>query len=289
MCFESIFFKNQSEKNGLMFIHSPQVDPKYGGWWNDLDMIEIGNGGPHALAPAAAAAAGALSPALMYPWAVNPSTAGAGWAMGADGTVTNGGLCLTAASLVVLTACNTSDGAQQFVLEHNGNLHLKANGAKSCLALLGGSGPGLTMWTCKQGSAGANEEFTLTNGQLCTSTVGRSRKGSARCLKPEAQKPGGGGDDGFNCKRLGSYLGAQLPSVEAVQMFSLTHSGALAVPTCRHVRRGRPEPVPRPLHYVDHHEGRCNAARPRHMRVARAKTSAAPQALRGCVGEDDAE
>lgn len=124
--------------------------------------------------------------------------------MGTDGTVKNSGLCLTALSTIELTACSTENAdSQKFTLEKNGNLHLTAH-QNSCLALQGGVGPGLTMARCKSGDAGKNEEFTLTNGQLCSNTLGSPRV--PLCLKPETTKPsggshhgGGGGGGGFDC------------------------------------------------------------------------------------------
>eukprot|EP00935_MAST-01C_sp_MAST-1C-sp1_P000305 g305.t1 len=175
----------------------------FGGWWNDLDMIEIGNGGPPAPSPQKPTPPPSPGPKGMWPWAVDPDKAGAGWSMDADGTITNGGLCLTAGGTVSLTACDASKASsQQFTLDAaNGNVYLKSQ-KSSCLALLGGYGPAVTMAQCKQGSEGANEEYTLTGGKLCSKTLGHPPK--AVCLKPEDSQPGGGGgggggDDGFNC------------------------------------------------------------------------------------------
>ena len=56
------------------------------------------------------------------------------------------------------------------------------------------TGPGLTMAACKSGAPGKNEEFTLTNGQLCSSTLGHPS--TPLCLKPEAKKPSGHGGHG---------------------------------------------------------------------------------------------
>jgi hypothetical protein len=132
----------------------------FGGWWNDLDMIEIGNGGG-----TEGNVAGAVPSATMYPWAVPSATKNlTTWTMGADGSVMSDGLCLTAAQLVTMQACSASDSNQKFTLEKNGNLHLTSK-KTSCLALEGGSGPSLTMAMCKQGAAGANEEFTLTGAR----------------------------------------------------------------------------------------------------------------------------
>ena len=121
--------------------------------------------------------------------------------MGADGTVKNSGLCLTALSTVELSTCSAEKAdVQKFTLEKNGNLHLTAHKGR-CLALLHGYGPGLTMAQCKSGVAGKNEEYTLANGQLCSNTLGHPSE--ALCLKPEAKKPSGGGHGagggGFDC------------------------------------------------------------------------------------------
>ena len=108
-------------------------------------------------------------------------------------------MCLTSGHLVSLTLCAGKDSDQQFTLEKNGNLHLKAQ-KESCVALLTGEGPALTMAACKAGNGGANEEFTFTNGQLCSNQLG----GRMVCLKPESSKPSGGGghhgvSSGFGC------------------------------------------------------------------------------------------
>ena len=118
---------------------------------------------------------------------------------------TAGGLCLTALSTVEMAACAAEKAdVQKFTLEKNGNLHLTAHKG-SCLALFTGYGPGLTMAACKSGAPGKNEEFTLTNGQLCSSTLGHPS--TPLCLKPEAKKPSGHGHGhghgeqggGFDC------------------------------------------------------------------------------------------
>jgi hypothetical protein len=89
------------------FAHNSK-NASLGGWWNDLDMIEIGNGGgtvqsgsvqqqrPQDLSASAST--------TMYPWAVAPQTAGANWSF-TDGTIRNGGLCLTADDEVDLVLC----------------------------------------------------------------------------------------------------------------------------------------------------------------------------------------
>ena len=56
-------------------------------------------------------------------------------------------------------------------------------------------------WACKSGKSGANEEFTLTNGQLCSTSLGN---GDKLCLKPEAtppphSAPHPGNGQGFDC------------------------------------------------------------------------------------------
>jgi hypothetical protein len=155
-------------------------------------MLEIGNGGRLSTSSSSIA---------LYPWAVAAKSAGAGWSLGTDGTVKHSGLCLTALSTIELTACAAGSATiQKFTLEKNGNLHLTAR-KESCLALQGGSGPGLTMAKCKSGATGKNEEFTLTNGQLCSNTLGSPSM--QLCLKPETAKPSGGhghgGGGGFDC------------------------------------------------------------------------------------------
>ena len=154
-------------------------------------MLEIGNGGSLATSVQG----------TMYPWAVAAKSAGAGWSMDAGGLVKNGGLCLTASSPIELSTCSAEKAnIQKFTLEKNGNLHLTARKG-SCLALLHGYGPALTMAACKSGAPGENEEYTLTNGQLCSSTLGHPSE--AVCLKPEIKKPSGGrhgvGGGGFDC------------------------------------------------------------------------------------------
>lgn len=161
-------------------------------------MLEIGNGGK--------LSASGSNTTIMYPWAVPAKSAGAGWSMGQDGTVKNSGLCLTALSTIELSTCSAEKAdVQKFTLENNGNLHLTAH-KERCLALLRGYGPGLTIAQCKSGDAGKNEEYTLTNGQLCSSTLGHPSV--AVCLKAETKKPGGsghgghgghGGGGGFDC------------------------------------------------------------------------------------------
>lgn len=100
--------------SGLWPYAHNSKDPQFGGWWNDLDMIEIGNGGRLS-----------AEGAVMYVWAVGSNLAQAGWSIGSDGTVKHGGLCLTAGNLVELTPCSSANKATQaFKLEENGNLHL---------------------------------------------------------------------------------------------------------------------------------------------------------------------
>ena len=87
-----------------------------GGWWNDLDMIEIGNGGSADNATDATAAAASTT---MYPWAVAPADAGAGWALNANGSVTNGGICLTANfGEVDLEDCTAAKASERSWLQH---------------------------------------------------------------------------------------------------------------------------------------------------------------------------
>jgi len=172
------------------FAHTT-INATFGGWWNDLDMIEIGNGG------------GTFTEtfgATMYPWAIDPSSAGAGWTM-ANGAVKNGGLCMQSGNPVSLTTCDGSS-SQQFTLESNGNLH-PTNEKDSCVALAAGAGPRCIMFECKTGAKDNNEMFTLVDGQLCSKDL---RNGKPLCLKPESKKPptagggGGGGGGGFDCK-----------------------------------------------------------------------------------------
>ena len=174
------------------------------------DMIEIGNGGGSVAGSALGAAVPPPGGKVMYPWAVAPADAKSKWTMPADGTVRTDNLCLTAAGRVTLAACDPADKAttQTFALNKaTGNLHLTKD-LGSCLALLGGSGPGLTMAPCKQGHGGANEEFTLTDGKLCSHTLGHGPQGSPPvCLTANAtQPPGAGhghhswsGGGGFDC------------------------------------------------------------------------------------------
>lgn len=141
------------------YAHNSQ-NPTYGGWWNDLDMIEIGNGGSYDAAaaqpkpkPKLASHLDDLSTLLttMYPWGIELGTPAAGnwsgsgnWSMEqqADGTGTGtvraNGLCLTAASgAVTLSDClDSTKETQQFTLEANGNLHLTSK-PNACLGRLG--------------------------------------------------------------------------------------------------------------------------------------------------------
>ena len=109
-----------------------------------------------------------------YPVAVDPADAGAGWVIDAtNGSVTNTGLCLTAnGNDIDMEDCGGTGKAavQQWTLETNGNLNLRSRTGK-CLALKGGSGPATTLAECKSGSAGANEEFTLVGGKLCSNKL----------------------------------------------------------------------------------------------------------------------
>jgi hypothetical protein len=172
-------------------------------------MIEIGNGGPHPTPPPAPAkptpppSPGATS---LWPWAVDQATAGAGWAISTEGYAQNdaaSGRCLTAygSGTMTMEACETGKAAtQQFALDaSSGNLALRSKIA-SCVALKGGQGPALTMASCKQGPAGANEEFTLLDGQLCSTTL---HGGKAVCLRVEDKTPmpppPAPGNGGFNC------------------------------------------------------------------------------------------
>ena len=96
---------------------------------------------------------------------------------------------------------------QQFTLAASGpkkgNLFLNSN-PKSCVALAGGGheNGGLTMFTCKQGKEGMNEEFTLAGGQLCSHSLANEEQ---LCLKPMNATPSnsgghhGSGGGGFNC------------------------------------------------------------------------------------------
>jgi hypothetical protein len=176
-------------------------DATYGGWWNDLDMIEIGNGGPNPSPPTPPPAPSPSS--SMWPWAVDPAQAGAGWTLDSDGTIKNSaasGLCLTADHIVDFTPCSASQASkQQFTLDKaNGNVYLTAKKG-TCLALNQGYGPGIVMAMCKQGGAGMNEEFTLTGGKLCSTTLAHPT-GKAVCLKPEATCPNPQTESsGFNC------------------------------------------------------------------------------------------
>jgi hypothetical protein len=113
------------------------------------------------------------------------------------------GLCLTSGTKgVEMIACDAAkSAAQQFTLEENRNLRLSATN-NTCLALEGGGKPngGTIMTTCKHMYYGANEEFSLTNGQLCATALGSNDR---LCLKPEATAPPHhptGGGSGFDCK-----------------------------------------------------------------------------------------
>ena len=179
------------------YAHTAPADDTYGGWWNDLDMIEIGNGGHKEVAATSAIG-------TMYPWAVAAKTASACWTMSSGGSISQGGapsLCLTAKpGVLALMPCSAAKASTQaFTLESNGNLHLTAK-KTDCVALLTGNGPALVMAQCKSGKSGRNEEFTLVGGKLCSKTLDG---GEAKCLKAEAKKPGGGGSGGgsggFDC------------------------------------------------------------------------------------------
>ena len=66
---------------------------------------------------------------------------------------------------------------QSWTLEKNGNFHLSAQKG-GCLALQGGDGPGLVMFVCKTGTAGANEMWTIAGGQLCSHKLGTATSAS---------------------------------------------------------------------------------------------------------------
>ena len=89
-----------------------------------------------------------------------------------DGTVRDGGLCLTAGGTVLgLGRCSVASAAdQQFFLAPNGNLQLWSGGQSPCVALDSGSGPGLVMHGC---NTGLNELFAFnsTAGTLCSANL----------------------------------------------------------------------------------------------------------------------
>jgi hypothetical protein len=165
-------------------------------------------------------AVGGSVEATEWVWAVSPTKQppDTGWVMGADGTVKHGGadgLCLTAQATLAplsLEPCASPAGVmQRWVLEPGGNLRLQG-GSKKCLALWGGGGPGVVVYEC---NSGANEDFVLSQGTLCSKTkqpqpqpqlqrgqgqgVGAARAeaaGAARCLTTNSTKPGKGGGGG---------------------------------------------------------------------------------------------
>ena len=260
---------------GLWPYAHTTINKEFGGWWNDLDMIEIGNGGGLS-SPAASSAAGT------WPWAVAKKTAGAGWTMGADGSFKNGGMCLTAGNPVQMMACSAGKtSTQQFSLvtsgPKKGNLFLKSK-PSSCLALEGGGhedGP-LTMALCKQGKVGMNEEFTLADGQLCSHSLSNEEE---LCLKPMNTMPhsGGGGhahhsggDGGFDCIADAAALARCQVHFTSECMHNIRHRYPAAAVATRHSPSYTRVPAtayrvpPLPLrdetttnhhHSVDDHEG----------------------------------
>ena len=175
-------------------------------------MIEVGNGGSSS-SSLSTATADTLS-VIMYPGAYANYTSG-NWSHDSEGRMIafynqTMQLCLTAGSTIELKECSGRTGTtttppdanQNWVLDPStGNLYTQTGPAKSksCLALLHGYGPALTMAKCKSGSSGANEEFTLVSKNLCSSTLAAAPK--TLCLKVEVSKPGGGGGggNGFQC------------------------------------------------------------------------------------------
>lgn len=134
-------------------------------------------------------------------WAIAPNaTLDGGWTVppvGVPGPVKHSpsGLCIQAdesaaqSSTVGVATCQAGMRSQEFVLEANGNLHLKQP-ASMCLAFYFFEGPKVVLWGC---NTGENEEIFFAGGSLCS-------KGDpdhqARCLyvgKNVPSQNGGGG------------------------------------------------------------------------------------------------
>eukprot|EP01043_Picozoa_sp_COSAG02_P034023 COSAG02_NODE_2356_length_9072_cov_14.450017_4_plen_630_part_00 len=135
-------------------------------------------------------------------WAIATNTT-PGWIVprvGVPGPVRHAptGLCIQAAdsaaqnSVVGVATCRAGLRSQEFVLEPDGNLHLKQP-ASMCLAMQHFEGPEVVLWEC---NTGENEEFVFAGGSLCSKGDASHQ---ARCLyvgKNVPHQNGGGGPGG---------------------------------------------------------------------------------------------
>ena len=129
-----------------------------------------------------------------------------GWTLETNGALKHApdGLCLTAQTPggnlqpLMLQGCATpgtpTANLQAWTLASDGNLRLKDR-PQECLALWGGAGPGLVIYSC---NAGDNEVFTLTAGTVCSKTKAAPHR--TLCLTSNSTKPtkGGGGGGGHH-------------------------------------------------------------------------------------------
>lgn len=133
-------------------------------------------------------------------WAIAENTT-LGWIVprvGVPGPVRHApsGLCLQAAepaaqnSVVGVASCRAGVRSQEFLLEANGNLHLRQP-AGMCLAIQHFEGPQVVLWEC---NTGENEELVFAGGSLCSKG---DTTHQARCLYVGENVPhqnGAGGD-----------------------------------------------------------------------------------------------
>eukprot|EP01047_Picozoa_sp_COSAG01_P068476 COSAG01_NODE_9906_length_2304_cov_2.481633_1_plen_350_part_00 len=129
----------------------------------------------------------------MYLWGA--ATNATGWTVptvGVAGQVKHvpSGQCIEGATgqgnVVTMSPCQAGNAAQSFVLESNGNLHLKQP-AKMCIAVQNWEGPTVVMWGCNNGE---NEEIVFAGGSLCSKG---DKQHAARCLNVKSTPPSGGG------------------------------------------------------------------------------------------------
>lgn len=136
-----------------------------------------------------------------WAWALAPTehTPDDGWTLEANGVLKHApdGLCLTAQAHggqpLMLQPCATpgtpTANIQAWTRTSDGNLRLKDR-PQECLAMWGGSGPGLVIYSCNTGD---NEVFTFNVGTLCSKTKAAPHR--TLCLTSNSTKPtkGGGG------------------------------------------------------------------------------------------------
>lgn len=139
------------------------------------------------------------APAVGFLWAGGKDMYKNEWEVPAPGVAgplkhTPSSLCIDAAAnhgsgaqndQIALQACKAGSATQQFVLDAvTGELHLAQADKKLCIAIKNLNGPGVVWYTC---NTGTNEEFTATDGALCSK--------NGHCLTAKSTSPGGGGGD----------------------------------------------------------------------------------------------